>query len=105
VLEKDKRQHKLYSEDDESPTVNFEVFTLFNNGRYKDALRAHSKVLRRRRGNCSSWMADNDLGAVAWIAEAGKINLKVPELYRERPIHIHSTWRLVDKVVESIDKL
>lgn len=90
---------------EDSPRVTAEVYYLYSSGKYLDALKEQSKVLRRRRGHCSSWMADNDLGAVLWIAEDGKINLRVSELYADRPLNMNSTWRLVDKVIEAIKNL
>lgn len=72
---------------------------------YIDALKEQAKILRRRRGNCSSWMAGNDLDAVAWISQDGEINLKVPELFTLVPINVNAIWRLVDKVVHAIENL
>lgn len=90
---------------EEGPRVTFEVYSLHASGEYIKALKAQSKVLQKRRGNCSSWMADNDLSAIAVIANDGNIKLGVPELYQARPINLNSTWRLVDKVVEILKKI
>lgn len=106
VLESiDKLNIKLDELDDESPEVSYDIYKLYDKGLYIEALKEQAKILRRRRGNCASWSAGNDLDAVAWIVQDGEINLKVPELFTLVPINVNAIWRLVDKVVEAIDNL
>jgi hypothetical protein len=67
----------LDEDEEDSPRVTFEVRNLYSSRKYLEALREQSKILQRRRGNCSSWIAENDLNAVVWIADEGEINLGV----------------------------
>ena len=47
----------LDSTDEESPEVSLEVLKLYENQQYIDALKVQAHILRKRRGNCSNWLA------------------------------------------------
>jgi hypothetical protein len=104
---------KIYDEtvhlditDDESPEVSREVQKLYKNRLYVDALKLLAQLLRKRRGNCSNYLARNDLNAIATIVQIGEVNLKVPELFNPNVnTNMNSIWKLVDKVIEGIENL
>lgn len=83
-----------------------EVYKLYLEQKYVEALKLHAKVLNRRRGSCSIWRAEEDISGAILIAEEGKINLKLPSfVYNERSMHAMATWKAVDAVVNAIEKL
>ncbi len=83
-----------------------EVYDLYVEGKYLDALKMQGNILRRRRGNCNIWTAEKDIGVALRIAEEGNILLDVPSsVYGERSIHANATWKAVDEVVKAINKL
>lgn len=83
-----------------------EVYDLYEKGKYIEALKLQGKILRRRRGNCSIWLAEEDLAGVILLIEEGNINLKLPSsVYQERSMHANATWKVVDDVVKAIEKL
>lgn len=83
-----------------------EVYRLYEEGKYMEALKLQGKILRRRRGSCSIWMAEEDMLGARIIAEEGNIFLDVPSsVYQERSMHANATWKAVDDVVKAIEKL
>ena len=83
-----------------------EVYDLYEKGKYTEALKTHAKVLKRRRGSCSIWIAENDIAVAMFIADEGHINLKLPSfVYQERSMYANATWKAVDEVVKAIEIL
>ena len=84
--------------------ISEEAYELYKKGKYVEALKEHANILKRRRGSCSIWTAENDITAAAIIAEEG--NIKLPSsVYQERSMHANATWKVVDDVLKTIDKL
>ncbi len=108
IIRNDETIQKVHLDikDDESPEVSLEVQKLYENHQYIDVLKVQAHMLRKRRGNCSNWLACNDLDVVARIVQKGEINLKVPELFNPSVnTNMNSIWKLVEKVIYAIENL
>ncbi len=84
-----------------------EVFDLYMNCKFLEALKVQGKILSRRRGHCRIWIAEDDVAGAFFLAELGNIKLNLPSfaISEERSMHANATWRVVDAVVEAIEEL
>lgn len=84
-----------------------EVFDLYMDCKFIEALKLQGKILNRRRGHCQIFIAEEDIAGALYLAFLGNINLNLPSFVfsEERSMHANATWKVVDAVVNAIESL
>lgn len=73
-----------------------EVFDLYLECKFLEALKLQGKILSRRRGRCRIYVAEEDIGGAIFLADLGNIKLNLPDYARSdvRAMHANATWRV-----------
>ncbi|GAB4310843.1 MAG: hypothetical protein Kow0019_08980 [Methanobacteriaceae archaeon] len=87
--------------------LNDEVFKLYQEEDFKGALKSQANILERRKRK-NQWNAtERDIAGFLFIKEVGKIKLDLPGFVysTERAMNANATWRVVNAIVNAVEKL